>query len=119
MVLQVETKNATFGSITDERTKKHNLLVSKRSSLKVVFWAIPSFKDFIVSSKAFELMTSALAYVKCQIIFYNTARDEMWYSGSYGMQRFYFPPLELIRRVSWLGKKQKLRFDRNCESHEM
>ena len=79
MVLQLETKNAKFRSI-NEKKKEHYLPVSKHSSLKVVFYAISSlghFKDFIVSSKAFELMTSASAYVECQIIFYNTARDEM------------------------------------------
>ena len=46
--------------------------MSKHSCLKVIFWAIPSFghfKDFIVSSKVFVLMTSALAYTKCQVIF--------------------------------------------------
>ena len=78
MVLQVETKNATFGSIIDERMKQHHLPVSKHSSLKVVFWAIPSFghiKNFNVSLKVFELMASALVYIKCQAIFYNTARD--------------------------------------------
>ena len=37
MVLQVETKNAPFGSIIDERIKQHHLPVSKYSSLKVVF----------------------------------------------------------------------------------
>ena len=37
MVLQVETKNAPFGSIIDERIKQHHLPVSKHSSLKVVF----------------------------------------------------------------------------------
>ena len=77
-MLQVETKNATFGSIIDERKKQHHLPVSKHSSLKVVFWAFPSFghfKDFNVSSKILELMTLALAYIKCQVIFYNTAKD--------------------------------------------
>ena len=75
MVLQLETKNATFGSMIDERMKQRHLPVSKHSSLKVVFWAIPSFghfKDFIVSSKVFELMSSALADIKCPVIFYNT-----------------------------------------------
>ena len=64
----------------DDRMKKHHFPVSKRSSLKVVFLAIPSFghfKDFNVSSKVFELMTSALAYIKCQVIFNKTARDEI------------------------------------------
>ena len=37
MVLQVETKNAPFGSIIDERIKQHHFPVSKYSSLKVVF----------------------------------------------------------------------------------
>ena len=80
MVLQFETKNATFGSIIDERMKQHHLPISKLSSLKIVFKAIPSFghfKDFNVSSQVFELMTSALAYIKCQVIFYNTAKDEI------------------------------------------
>ena len=80
MVLQLETKNATFGSMIDERMKQHHLPVSKHSSLKVVFWAIPSFghfKDFIVSSKVFGQMTSALAYIKRQVVFYNTVKDEM------------------------------------------
>ena len=99
MVLQVETKNVPFGSIIDERMKQHHLPVSKHSSC---FWAIPSFghfKDFNISSKVFELITSALAYIKCQVIFYNTAKDEMWYSGSFGILNFYFPPLELVHRV--------------------
>ena len=102
MVLQVETKNATFGSIIDGRIKQHYLPVSKHSSLKVVFWAILSFghfKDCNVSSKAFELMVSTLAYIKCQVIFYNTAKDEMWYSDSFRILSFYFPPLELVHRV--------------------
>ena len=80
MVLQVETKNATFGSIIDERKKQHHLPVSKHSSLKVVCGPIPNFgyfKDFDISSKVFELMTSALAYMKCQVIFYNTTKDEI------------------------------------------
>ena len=79
MVLQVETKNATFGWIIDGRIKQHHLPVSKHSSLKVVFWAISSFghfKDFHISSEVFELMTSALAYIKCQVDFYDTAKDE-------------------------------------------
>ena len=79
MVLQVETRYATFGSIIDGRIKQHPLPVSEHSSLKVVFWAFPSFghfKDFDISSEVFELMTSALAYIKCQVIFYNTAKDE-------------------------------------------
>ena len=79
MMLRVETKNATFGSIIDERIKQHHLPVSKHTSLKVVFWAIPNFgyfKDFSVSSKVVELVTSALAYIKCQWIFYKTAKDE-------------------------------------------
>ena len=69
---------------------------------KLFFWAIPSFghiKYFNVSSKVFELMASALVYIKCQAIFYNTARDEGWYFGSYGILSFYFPPLELVHRV--------------------
>ena len=102
MVLQVETKNAIFGSIIDGRIKQHHLPVSKHSSLKVVFWAIPSFghfKDFDISSEVFELMTSALAYIKCQEIFYNTGKDQTWYSGSFGILSFYFPPLELVHRV--------------------
>ena len=37
MVLQVETKNAPFGSIIDERIKQHLLPVSKHTSLKVIF----------------------------------------------------------------------------------
>ena len=44
-------------------------------------------------------MTSDLAYIKCQVIFYNTARDEMWYSSSFEILSFYFPPLELVHRV--------------------
>ena len=105
MVLQVETKNVTFGSIIDGRIKQHHLPVLKHSSLKVVFWAFPSFahfKDFDISSEVFELMTSALAYIKCQIIFYNTAKDETWYSGSFGILSFYFPPLELVHRVAYI-----------------
>ena len=103
MVLQFETKNATFGTTIDKRMKQHYITVSKHSSLKIVFWAIPSFghfKDFDISSEVFELMTSALAYIKCQVIFYNTAKDETWYSGSFGILSFYFPPLELVHRVS-------------------
>ena len=56
MMLQVETKNVTFDSITDKRMKKHHLPVQKRSSLRVVFVAIPSFghfKHFNVSSEVF------------------------------------------------------------------
>ena len=78
-MLQLETKNASFGLTTDGRMKQHHLPVSKHSSLKVAFWAIPSFghfKDSHISSEVFELMTSALAYIKCQVIFYNTAKDE-------------------------------------------
>ena len=53
MVLKFKTKNATFGSIVDKKMKQHHLPVSKHSSLKVVFCAIPyfgHFKDFNVSS---------------------------------------------------------------------
>ena len=102
MVLYVKIKNSTFGSIIEEKVKLHHLPISEHSGLKVVFWAIPSFglsKDFNVSSKVFELMTSALAYIKCQVIFHNTARDRMWYSGNFGFLSFYFPPLELVHRV--------------------
>ena len=79
-MLQLETKNATFGSIIHKRMKQHHLPISKHSSLKVVFWVIPSFghfKDFIVSAKVFELMTSALAYIKCQVFFYDIIRNKM------------------------------------------
>ena len=58
-MLQVETKNAMFGSITDEKMKKHHLPFSKRFSLRAVFLAIPSFGHsihFNVSSKVFELI---------------------------------------------------------------
>ena len=102
MVLQLETKNLTLGSLIDGKIKQHHSPVSKHSSLKVVFWAIPSFghfKDFNVSSEVFELMTSALAYIKYQVIFYNTAKDETWYSGSFRILSFYFPPFELVHRV--------------------
>ena len=44
-------------------------------------------------------MTSALAYIKCQGIFYNTTKDEIYYSGSFRILSFYFPPLELVHRV--------------------
>ena len=71
MVLQVETKNATFGSVIDGRIKQHHLPVSKHSSLKVVFQAIFSFRQF----KDFNL-SSAFAYTKCQAIFYNTGKDQ-------------------------------------------
>ena len=45
-------------------------------------------------------MISTLAYIKCQVIFYNTAKDEMWFTDSFGILSFYFPPLELVHRVS-------------------
>ena len=96
MVLQVETKNATFGSIIDGRIKQHHLPVSKHSSLKVVFRAIPSFghfKDVNISAEVFEVMTSALAYIKCQVIFYTTAKNETQYSNTFGNLSSSFPPL--------------------------
>ena len=80
MMRQLKTKNATFGSMIEEKIKQHQSPVSEHSSLKVVFRAIPSFghfKDFNVSSKVFKVMTSALVYIKLQVIFYNTARGEM------------------------------------------
>ena len=40
MIKVVETKNATFGSIVNERMKQHYLPISKHSSLKVVFYAM-------------------------------------------------------------------------------
>ena len=44
-------------------------------------------------------MTSTLAHRKCQVIFFNTERDEIWYSASFWILHFYFPPLELVHRV--------------------
>ena len=121
MVLQVETKNATFGSIIDERMKQYFLPVLKHSSLKVVLWAIPSFWDFLdlnVSSEVFELMTSALAHIKCQVISYNTSKDKRWYFASFGILSLYVPPLELVHCVElwskhkwasrmWVGREQR------------
>ena len=121
MVLQKKIKNATFSSIIDETMKQHFLPVSKYSSLNVVLWALPSFWDFLdfnVSSEVFELMTSALAHIKCQVIFYNTSKDKMWYSVSFGILSFYVPPLELVHRVElwskhkwasrmWVGREQR------------
>ena len=80
MVLQLKTKNATFGSIINKGMKQHQTPVSKHSSLKVVFWAVPSFghfEDFFVSSKVFGLMTSTLANIKCQVFSYNTVKYEI------------------------------------------
>ena len=80
MVLQVETKNATFGSIIEENIKWHHLSVLEHSSLKVVFELLLVLyisKILIYPFKESELMSSALAYIKCQVIFYNTARDIM------------------------------------------
>ena len=79
-MLQFKTKNATFGSIINGRMEQHLIPVSKQSILKVVFGAISSygyFKDLNVSSKLFKQMTTALAYMKLQKIFYRAVRDKM------------------------------------------
>ena len=84
------------------KNAKHHIIVSKHSSLKVVFWAfsnIGHFKDFEKSSKVFELMTSALDNIKCHVIFFNAARAKMWYCGSFVKLSFYFHPLELVHCV--------------------
>ena len=39
-------RKRNIGSIIDEKIKLYYLPVSKRSSLKVVFWAIPIFGRF-------------------------------------------------------------------------
>ena len=75
------------------------------------------FKYFNVSSKVFEIMTSVLAYIKCQIIFYNTAREEMGYLCGFGIISFYFPPLEVVHRVFKKlyrvnGRNRCLQFDK-------
>ena len=44
-------------------------------------------------------MTSALASIKCQVIFYNSAKDVISCSGSFEILGFYFPQLELVHRV--------------------
>lgn len=44
-------------------------------------------------------MTSTLAYIKCHVIIYSTAKDEMCYFGISVMLSYYFPPLELVHRV--------------------
>ena len=64
----------------DGRIKQHHLPVSKHTKLEscffVAIFSFRQFKDFNISSELIELMTSALAYIKGQIIFYNTGKDE-------------------------------------------
>ena len=95
-----------FGSIywefVDERVKKTLCLSFKEIRSENHFretFIFGFFIDFSVTSKVFELLTSALAHIKRQVILCITAKDEVWDSGSFAMLSFYFPPLELVHRV--------------------